>query len=89
MAMTMEEAAELVESVFDFDHLGNAMLAVRKNLNSQEAQHELLAKLVEAATEELNDGSEETLEALTSAARARVEQFVKGSKFSQSGCSGM
>jgi hypothetical protein len=89
MAITMEEAQELVESVFDFDHVGSAMLAVRKDFNSVEAQETLVKELVDAGAEELGDSSAETLAAITSAAQIRVEQFVKGAKFSQSGCSGL
>jgi hypothetical protein len=89
MAITMEEAQELVESVFDFDHVGSAMIAVRKDFNSVEAQETLVTELVEAGAEELSDSSPETLAAITSAAQTRVEQFVKGAKFSQSGCSGL
>ena len=89
MALTIEEARETVESVFDFDHVGDAMFAVRKNLDSAEAQETLVKELIKAAADEAVDSSPETTEALTAAAKARVEQFVKGSKFSQSGCSGL
>ncbi len=89
MAIGSEEAAELIESVFDFDHVGDAMFAVRKNLDSAEAQETLVRELIKAAAEDADDTSPETIETLTAAAKARVERFVKGSKFSQSGCSGL
>jgi hypothetical protein len=85
----IEEAQNLIESVFDFDHVGDAMLAVRKDFNSSEAQEALVKELVKAGTEESDDNSPEALATITSAAKARVEQFVKGAKFSQSGCSSL
>jgi hypothetical protein len=89
MAVTMEEAQDLVESVFDFDHVGSEMLAVRKNLNSEEAQEALVEELANVALEELDDASGDNKAVLTTAARTRVSEFVKGAKFSQSGCSGL
>jgi len=89
MAITTEEAQELVESVFDFDHVGSQMLAVRKNFDSIEAQDELVEELVHVALEELGDASEENKVIITNAVRTRVNEFVKGAKFSQSGCSGL
>jgi hypothetical protein len=88
MAVSAEEAKEIVESVFDFDHVGSEMLAVRKNLDSVEAQENLAEELVKAAVEEASDSSAESLAMITSAAKVRVAEFVKGAKFSQSGCSG-
>jgi uncharacterized protein (DUF3084 family) len=89
MAITTEEARELVEAVFDFDHVGSEMLAVRKNFDSTEAQEALVEELVRAVAEELKDTSEENLAVITMTAKARVGEFVKGAKFSQSGCSGL
>ncbi len=89
MAMSIEDVKELIESVFDFDHVGDAMLALRKNLDSAEAEADLTKELIGAATEELEDDSPENREIVASAAAARVEQFIKGSKYSQSGCSGL
>jgi putative heme degradation protein len=89
MAIDSTEAQEIIESVFDFDHVGDAMFAVRKNLDAKEAQESLIQELIRCGTEELSEDSPENREALTAAAKARVEQFVKGSKFSQSGCSGL
>lgn len=77
-----------IESVFDFDHVGSEMIAVRKNFDSAEAQRSLIEELVKAACEEPNDTAADNLHMINSAARERVEQFVKGAKFSQSGCSG-
>jgi hypothetical protein len=89
MAISITEAQEIIESVFDFDHVGDAMFAVRKNLDAKEAQDFLARELVKCGTEELNESSPESIEALAAAAKDRVEQFVKGSKFAQSGCSGL
>jgi hypothetical protein len=89
MTVTTEEAQELVESVFDFDHVGNEMLAVRKNFDSIEAQEALVEELVRVALEQLNNASEDNRVIITTAARTRVGEFVKGAKFSQSGCSGL
>ena len=89
MVITTEEAQELVESVFDFDHVGSEMLAVRKNFDSIESQEALVEELVHVALEELDNASEDNKAIITTAARTRVGQFVKGAKFSQSGCSGL
>ncbi|HEX2966910.1 MAG TPA: hypothetical protein VHO84_14075 [Syntrophorhabdaceae bacterium] len=89
MAITTEEARDLVESVFDFDHVGSEMIAVRKNLDSKEAQEALISELVSAATAELKDSPQENLIIISTAARDRVGEFVKGAKFSQSGCTGL
>jgi putative heme degradation protein len=89
MAITIDEAREVVESVFDFDHVGDAMFAVRGNLDSKEAQDNLVAEIIKCAAEELDDGSPEDSDIIAAAAKERVEKFVKGSKFSQSGCSGL
>lgn len=89
MAIAMDEAREIVESVFDFDHVGDAMFAVRGNLDSKELQESLVNEIVKCAAEELDDGSPEDTQILTAAAGERVAKFVKGSKFSQSGCSGL
>lgn len=89
MAMTIDEAREIVESVFDFDHVGDAMFAVRGDLDSKEAQENLVEEIVRCAAEEVDDGSPEDADIIAAAAKERVEKFVKGSKFSQSGCSGL
>lgn len=89
MAVTIEEAREIVESVFDFDHVCDAMFAVRADLDSQEAQDSLVSELVKCAALEIDDESNENLEVFSEAAKERVAKFVKGSKFSQSGCSGL
>jgi hypothetical protein len=87
MAISMQDARELVESVFDFDHVGSEMLAVRKKLDDLDAQKNLVEELIQAATGELNDPSAENLAIITEAVNIRVGEFVKGAKFSQSGCS--
>jgi hypothetical protein len=89
MAIGAREAEELVESVFDFDHVGDAMFAVRKDFNSVEAQETLVKELVKAACDEADDTTAESVTSITEAAKARVARFVQGSKYSQSGCSGL
>lgn len=89
MAVTMDEAREIVESVFDFDHVGDAMFAVRGDLDSTELQENLIKEIVKCAAEELDESSPEDTEVILAAAKERVAKFVKGSKFSQSGCSGL
>jgi len=89
MVITTEEAQELVESVFDFDHVGSEMLAVRKNFDSIEAQEALVEELIRVALEEVDEASEDNKAVINNAARTRVGEFVKGAKFSQSGCSGL
>ncbi len=89
MEITTQQAEEAIESVFDFDHVADAMFAVRKDLASKEAQETLARELVRCASEELEDSSAECLAALEAAAKARVDRFVAGSKYSQSGCSGL
>jgi transcriptional regulatory protein LevR len=89
MAISTDDVKELIESVFDFDHVGDAMLALRKNLDSAEAKADLTKELIRAASEEVEDNSPENQAVIESAAKARVEQFIKGSKYSQSGCSGL
>ncbi len=87
MGFTTEEAREIIEDVFDFDHVGEAMSAVRCDLESKQARERLVEELTKCAVEESGDGSAESLETFRSVALSRVEQFVKGAKYSQSGCS--
>lgn len=89
MAVTLEEARETIEDVFDFDHVGDAMSALRRDLNSKEARETLVDALTRCAAEESDDGSPESGAVFKTAAEARVDQFVKGAKYSQSGCSKM
>jgi hypothetical protein len=48
----------------------------------------LVEELLKAAVEEASDNSAESLAVITSAVKVRVVEFVKGAKFSRSGCSG-
>jgi uncharacterized protein (DUF3084 family) len=89
MVVRTEEAQELVESVFDFDHVGDEMQALRKDLDSSEAREALVEAVVRAAREELEDVSGENAAVLATAAETRVDEFIKGAKFSESGCSGL
>ncbi len=87
MAVTPEDAREMIEDVFDFDHVGDAMTALRRDLGSAAAKEELVGQLTKCALEEGDDTSGEARAVLLSAARERVERFIKGASYSQSGCS--
>ncbi|OPY01949.1 MAG: hypothetical protein A4E61_01477 [Syntrophorhabdus sp. PtaB.Bin184] len=87
MSMTREDAREMIEDVFDFDHVGDAMTALRRDLGSSAAKEELVDRLTKCALEEGDDVSGETRAVLLDAARERVERFIKGASYSQSGCS--
>lgn len=87
MAVTIEYAKEMVEDVFDFDHVGEAMFALRNALESEEAKQNLINELTMSAAQEADDSSDESRAVFKSAAEARVEQFIKGARYSQSGCS--
>ncbi len=87
MAVTIEYAKEMVEDVFDFDHVGEAMVALRNALESEEAKRNLINELTVCAAQEADDSSDESRTVFESAADARVEQFIKGARYSQSGCS--
>ncbi len=87
MSMTREDAREMIEDVFDFDHVGYAMTALRRDLGSSAAKEELVDRLTKCALEEGDDVSGETRAVLLDAARERVERFIKGASYSQSGCS--
>lgn len=82
-----KKAQELIESVFTFDNVGEAMLAVRRNLTLQSAQERLIRELVEQASRLLGDENcAENLAILNQAAVNRVQQFVAGAKSGSSGC---
>lgn len=87
MSITIENAEEIIEEVFDFDHIGNAISAVRRDPDSKEAKEILITELIKHAVEESGENSDESLEKFKISARKRVEQFIKGVKFSQTGCS--
>jgi hypothetical protein len=87
MSVTPEDAREMIEDVFDFDHVGDEMTALRRDLGSVAAKEQLIDRLTRAAAEEEDDASEETRTLLLGAARERVERFIKGVSYSQSGCS--
>ena len=87
MGVTIEYAKEMVEDVFDFDHVGEAMFALRNALESEEAKQNLINELTMSAAQEADDSSDESRAVFKSAAEARVEQFIKGARYSQSGCS--
>jgi hypothetical protein len=87
MAVSIEEAREIVEDVFDFDHVGEVMSALRRDLESKAAREDLVNELTRCAVEEADDNSDDSMAVFKSAAEARVEQFIEGSRYSQSGCS--
>lgn len=85
--MITKKIAELAESVFSFDYVGDSMMAVRRDLNNEELQKNLAKELVEAMISKSGDDSAESRALYAEAAMARVEQFVKSSKASKgSGC---
>jgi len=85
--MNADQAMELIESVFTFDYIGDSMMAVRANLEEDELQKEMVKELVKAALENASDNSPETIDAITKAAEARVQQYVTSSKKSKgTGC---
>jgi len=87
MTVTVEEAKELIEDVFDFDHVGEAMSALRRDLGSNAAKQDLVNELAKCAAQEAGDDSDESTAVFKSVAEARVERFVNGARYSQSGCS--
>ena len=86
MTMTKDRAKELIESVFSFDYVGDTMIKLRRDTDSAEAREALINDLVENATKE--SGSTEDNAALKQAATERVDQFIQGTKASQTGCGG-
>ena len=86
MAISLEGAQQLVESVLTFDNVGDEMMAVRRKPSSQPAQERLVKQLVEYASHLGNDGSHESLSAITTAAETRVQQFAEASKRASTGC---
>lgn len=88
MTITLDKAKELIESVFSFDYVGNTMIKVRRDTDSAEARDALINDLVENARKEAAGGSDEDVSALKQAATERVDQFIQGTKASQTGCGG-
>ena len=89
MVMVLNQAQELIESVFTFDNVGDSMMALRKNCDDKDLQQKLTKELIECAAKEGGDSSPEVLAIIKQAAEARVQQYVTGSKSSQSGCGGL
>ena len=88
MAISLEGAQQLVESVLTFDNVGDEMMAVRREPSSQLAQESLIKQLVEHASRVGKEGSPESLSAITKAAETRVQQFAAASKQASTGCGG-
>jgi len=78
--MTDFDAGELIEELFSFEHVGDSMFAVRKNLDDIDAQKVLTDALVTVALEQAKDDTPETVAVLTKAAAARVSQYVETAK---------
>jgi hypothetical protein len=89
MVMMLNQAQELIESVFSFDNVGDSMMALRKSPDNKELQQKLIKELIECAVKEAGDSSADTMAIIKQAAEARVQQYVAGSKSSQSGCGGL
>lgn len=87
MTITLDKAKELIESVFSFDYVGDTMIKVRRDTDSAEAREALINDLIENAKKEAG-GSDEDVSALRQAATERVDQFIQGTKASQTGCGG-
>ena len=82
-------AEELIESVFNFDYVGDSMMEVRRDLASVDLQQRLIKELVEHATLKVGDTSAESVAAITWVAEARVQRYVEGSKAAKgTGCGG-
>lgn len=77
---------EIIESVFTFDYMGDAMISVRRDPKSEVAQQELVKQLIKFAKSVAGDTS---LETITKAAQERVKQYAEGSSAAQSGCGGL
>jgi hypothetical protein len=81
------EGQELVESVFNFDYVGDAMMALRKDLDAEDRNQRLIKEVAEAATTKANDNSAEAIAVITRAAEARVQRYVDGAKAAKgTGC---
>jgi hypothetical protein len=84
-----KSAEELIESVFNFDYVGDAMMEARRNLDSLELQQRLINETVAAAVTSEGDNSAEAVAVLTKAAEARVKRYIDGSRAAKgSGCGG-
>jgi hypothetical protein len=82
-------AEELVETVFNFDYVGDAMMALRKNVDAEDRRQRLVKEVAEAATAKANDNSAECIAVITRAAEARVQRYVNGAKAAKgTGCGG-
>ena len=85
--MDSREAKDLVERSFSFDKVGPAMMKVRKNLDDKDLQAILALELSKAASQGIEDLSEDDKELLDAAAKERVSIYVASSKSaSGTGC---
>ena len=88
MVIEASKAQQLVESVFTFDNVGDAMVAVRREPSSETAQESWVKGLIDHASRLAGDDSSENLSLITKAAEARVQQFVTASQAASTGCGG-
>ena len=87
--MDKNEIMEIVESVFTFDDIGDAMMAVRSNLEDKAAQEMMVNDLKQAALDTLDDPSEDIIAAIEEAAKERTQQYVTScGKGKGTGCGG-
>jgi hypothetical protein len=81
------KAAQIVQSVFTYDYVGETMSALRRDLKSESLQEKLLEELIMHARSQAKDDSPEAAQAIRKAAEASLEVFVNGSKAAKStGC---
>lgn len=89
MSFTIERARDLVESVFNFDYVGDSMSRLRSELSSDKAKQELVDQLVECARKQSPNSSDQAIQLIKQAANEQVEQFIESSKGNEFGCGGM
>lgn len=93
MVMEIKKAQQVVESLFTFDNVGDAMSAVRKAVKAdpsalQKAQKNLVKELIDHAVRSAGDNSAESLSLITKVVEERVQQYMAGIKAASSGCAG-
>jgi putative heme degradation protein len=86
MPIGVKEAKEIIETIFIFDNVGDAMIKVRRDPKSEEAQQELVKQLIEFSKNLTDDTSPESIEIITKAAKEQVKQYAEGSSAAKSGC---
>lgn len=85
--MNFEKAMELADSLFSFDYVGDAMIAVRRDLDNELLQNDLAGELIALMISQTGDAEDAIKAVYAEAAKARVQQFVKSAKASAgTGC---